>query len=83
MEATQFLVRAAGLFSARRQPARFCAVGALGLVVNILVYAFSIGALGAPPALAATFAFSVAVVHNYLLNRRWTFRGAGDGTSVC
>ena len=83
MEASQFLGRAAGPFSARRQLARFCAVGALGLVVNILVYAFSIAALGVEPLLAATFAFSVAVLHNYLLNRRWTFRSAGDGYVRC
>jgi len=64
---------------------RFCVVGGLGLVVNLVVFATCIWALHVPPMAAAVCAFWAAVFHNYVLNRRWTFPGragafAGQGT---
>jgi cellulose synthase/poly-beta-1,6-N-acetylglucosamine synthase-like glycosyltransferase/putative flippase GtrA len=83
VEATHVPARTARILRTHKQLAQFCTVGALGLVVNILVYAFSIGELRVEPAAAATLAFLVAVTHNYLLNRRWTFRGVGEGLARC
>ncbi len=57
----------------RLQAARFCVVGLLGTFVNLAVYAALIGAAAASPHLAAVVAFSVAVTHNHLLHRVWTF----------
>lgn len=64
------VVHAAGFHA--RQLARFCAVGASGYVVNLVVFA-SVDALGVGHLLAAVVAFCVALVNNYTLNRRWTF----------
>lgn len=55
---------------------RFCAVGGVGFVVNLLVYSACIWLLDLPPAVAATCSFCLAVLNNYMLNRSWTFRGA-------
>jgi dolichol-phosphate mannosyltransferase len=55
---------------------RFCAVGGVGFVVNLLVYSACIWLFGLPPAVAATCSFCVAVFNNYLLNRSWTYQGA-------
>jgi len=62
---------------------RFCVVGGVGFLVNLLVYSACIWMLGLPPAVAATCAFCIAVFNNYVLNRSWTFqtapRFAGQG----
>ena len=55
-----------------RQVIRFCAVGASGYVVNLVVYATLLGA-GVHYVAAATVSFLVAASSNYALNRRWTF----------
>jgi putative flippase GtrA len=60
------------------QLVKFCAVGGSGYAVNLLVFAFVFGALGAHHLLAATAAFVVAVTNNFWWNRHWTFR-AGEG----
>jgi putative flippase GtrA len=61
---------------------RFCAVGASGYVVNLAVFAFSLTVLGVHHLVAATMAFLVAVMSNFWLNRRWTFRASnGDASS--
>lgn len=57
------------------QLARFCAVGASGYVVNLVVYTTLLHAAQAHYLLAATGSFLVAVTSNYTLNRHWTFRG--------
>jgi cellulose synthase/poly-beta-1,6-N-acetylglucosamine synthase-like glycosyltransferase len=83
VDATYSRARKAGFLRTHKQLAAFCAVGALGLVVNFLVYTLAIHELRVASAAAATLAFSAAVVHNYLLNRRWTFRGAEGGFTRC
>lgn len=56
------------------QGVRFGAVGAAGYLVNLSVTAFALETLELHYALAATLAFCVAVAHNFVLNRGWTFR---------
>jgi dolichol-phosphate mannosyltransferase len=56
---------------------KFCAVGALGYVVNIGVFAVAL-AVGTHHLVAAALAFMAAVAGNFWCNRRWTFE-ATDG----
>ena len=56
------------------QLAKFCAVGASGYVVNLLVYIALLDGANLHYRLAATGSFLVAVTNNYLWNRLWTFR---------
>jgi putative flippase GtrA len=58
---------------ARRQAFRFCVVGLLGTLVNLAVYGVLVAETGIVPLLAAIGGFVVAVTHNHLLNRVWTF----------
>ena len=53
---------------------RFALVGGVGYAVNLVVYDGLTRVAGVHYALAATAAFTVAVVNNYLWNRTWTFR---------
>lgn len=56
-----------------RQLARYVAVGILGYALTLLV--FSIGLhFGMTYPFAAALAFAFALVHNFLWNRRWTFK---------
>lgn len=57
------------------QLAQFCTVGALGYVVNLIVYTLLLKQAGLHYLAAATCSFLVAVSSNYLWNRIWTFRG--------
>lgn len=52
---------------------RFCAVGASGYAVNLIVYAALLAA-GLHYLAAAAIAFLVAAGSNYVWNRTWTFR---------
>lgn len=52
---------------------RFALTGSAGLVVNLLVFSAQMR-LGIPAVVASAIAFEVAVLWNYLLNDRWTFR---------
>jgi putative flippase GtrA len=65
----------ASLLSVRnwQQLGKFCAVGAVGYLINLAVYD---GLLheGLHYLLAATCSFLVAVTSNYTWNRLWTFR---------
>ena len=56
------------------QLAKFCAVGAAGYVVNLLVYTALLDGADLHYRVAATGSFLVAVTNNYLWNRIWTFR---------
>ena len=63
--------------------AKFCAVGASGYVVNLIVYIALLDGANLHYRLAATGSFLVAVTNNYLWNRLWTFRrdhAAAKGT---
>lgn len=77
--------RLAGLPPWLRQLAKFAIVGGTGTVVNLtifslIIYAY-VKAAGSRPLLveqmASGIAFCVAVVSNFVLNRRWTFRHTG------
>ncbi len=57
------------------QLAKFCAVGASGYVVNLVVFTLLVHGLGLHYLVAATCSFLVAVTNNYAWNRLWTFRG--------
>jgi dolichol-phosphate mannosyltransferase len=52
------------------QLAKFCAVGASGYVINLVVFAACLG-LGAHT--AAVISFVVSAASNYWWNRHWTF----------
>lgn len=56
-----------------RQLAQFCVVGASGYAVNLCAFALTIGLVTRSHLLAATAAFLVAVINNFLWNRRFTF----------
>lgn len=60
--------------------ARFCAVGASGVVVNMGALALLVSGLGWKPVLAAPLATEAAIINNFLLNDRWTFRDRRAGT---
>ena len=63
-----------GVAQVHVQALKFCAVGFLGLIVNLIAYSAGVAELGIPPLAAAVGAFSVAVVNNHFLNRIWTFQ---------
>jgi putative flippase GtrA len=60
------------------QLVQFGAVGAIGFVVNIAVYALFVHGVAIDYHVAAAAAWLVAVANNFMLNRHWTFE-AGDG----
>jgi len=62
------------------QLAKFCAVGAVGYIVNLVVYASLLHA-GLHYLVAATCSFLVAVTSNYTWNRIWTFRDRRAGVA--
>lgn len=64
-----------------RQLAKFCAVGAIGYVINLAVYHTLLGE-GLHYLAAATCSFLVAVTSNYTLNRLWTFRAHRAGVAA-
>jgi putative flippase GtrA len=59
------------------QLVRFGAVGGVGFIVNLAVYALCVHALGIDYHVAAVLAWLVAVVNNFVLNRHWTFDARG------
>jgi putative flippase GtrA len=63
------------------QLGKFCAVGAIGYVINLVVYASLIDA-GLHYLPAATCSFLVAVTSNYTWNRLWTFRDRRAGVAA-
>jgi dolichol-phosphate mannosyltransferase len=68
-----------GLFASLRsvrnwqELGKFCAVGAVGYLINLVVYDALLHT-GLHYLLAATLSFLVAVTSNYTWNRLWTFR---------
>jgi len=65
----------ASLLSIRnwQQLGKFCVVGAVGYVINLVVYE-ALRHAGLHYLVAATCSFLVAVTSNYTWNRLWTFR---------
>jgi len=59
------------------QLVRFGVVGGVGFVVNLVVYALCVHALGIDYHVAAVVAWVVAVMNNFFLNRHWTFDAGG------
>ena len=57
------------------QLAKFCAVGGLGYIINLAVFAVLVRVADVHYLAAATCSFLVAVTSNYTWNRLWTFRG--------
>lgn len=55
------------------QLVQFCAVGASGYVVNLIVFSLLVKGVGAHHLIAAVVAFCVAWLNNFILNRQWTF----------
>jgi dolichol-phosphate mannosyltransferase len=58
---------------------QFGVVGAVGYVVNLVVFAVLTLTLDVQHILAAVLAFCVAVTNNFLWNRIWTFRESAEG----
>jgi dolichol-phosphate mannosyltransferase len=76
--------RAHAILRTRRhweQLAKFCAVGVVGYVVNLAVYA-TLVENGVHYLAAATCSFLVAVTNNYALNRFWTFHDRRGGVAA-
>jgi dolichol-phosphate mannosyltransferase len=63
------------------QLGKFCAVGAVGYVINLAVYTALLHAAFHYLA-AATGSFFVAVTSNYALNRWWTFHDRRAGVAA-
>ncbi|HLM85277.1 MAG TPA: GtrA family protein [Solirubrobacteraceae bacterium] len=69
----------ARLLHGMRRPAnwlqlvRFGFVGAVGFVVNLVVYTLAVHSVGVDYRAASVIAWLVAVVNNFILNRYWTF----------
>ncbi len=59
------------------QLVKFCAVGASGYVVNLVVFSVATVAFDLHHLVAATAAFLVAVTNNFWWNRHWTFGASG------
>jgi putative flippase GtrA len=59
--------------------AKFYAVGALGIVVQLAALAMFKDGLGLPYLWATALAVEVAVVHNFLWHDRWTWRDRAGG----
>jgi putative flippase GtrA len=59
---------------------QFTRMSAVSAVVNIVAYIVYLGLteVGLDPKLAATICFAGGVLAGFTLNRRWTFRDAGD-----
>lgn len=72
----QRLLALAGARVSGGSAARFGAVGLLGMALDLVVFRAALG-LGATLALAHTASFAVAATSNFVLNRQWSFAGAG------
>src|SRR5579859_1024571 len=57
---------------------RFAAVGASGYLVNLIVFATCVHAIGVDYRVASAIAFVVSVNSNFLLNHHWTFAAKHD-----
>ena len=58
------------------RPLRFGLVGLSGIAVNSAVLWALVRTAGLPVALGSLFATEIAIISNFILNDRWTFRAA-------
>jgi dolichol-phosphate mannosyltransferase len=58
------------------RPIRFGLVGLSGVIVNTVILSWLVWSLGLPVLLASALATEAAILSNFLLNDRWTFRTA-------
>jgi putative flippase GtrA len=61
--------------------ARFCAVGVTNTAVTLVAFGL-LSLIGTAAPAASALAFGAGAVNGYLLNRRWTFRGAAGGAAT-
>src|SRR6476620_7297924 len=66
------------LFQRFARPLRFGVVGLSGIVVNSAILWTLVRELHLPVTLGSVLATEVAILSNFLLNDRWTFRGARE-----
>jgi putative flippase GtrA len=64
------------------QLVRFGVVGGSGFVVNLVVYAVCVHAVGIDYRVSSVLAWLVAVANNFLLNRHWTFDAAAGSARL-
>ena len=64
------------------QLVRFVAVGASGYIVNLIVFALCVHAIGIDYKVAALVSFVVSVANNFWWNRHWTFSGQREDHPV-
>src|ERR1700734_1885910 len=57
---------------------RFATVGASGYLVNLVVFAICVHAIGIDYRVSAPIAYFISVVNNFWLNRHWTFDAKHD-----
>jgi dolichol-phosphate mannosyltransferase len=67
---------------ARSRFARFAAVGASGVAVNLSALALLAGALGLHEVLASALAIEVSILWNFVLNDAFTFRDRNAGAAA-
>ena len=60
-----------------KQFGKYCVVGAIGVVVNLVVYTLLMDGAHLHYLAAATISFCVAVTNNFVLNKYWTFDNPG------
>jgi len=53
---------------------RFCAVGGVGVLLNLIILTFLVDVVGLWYMLAATITFFVVALNNFTWNKLWTFR---------
>jgi putative flippase GtrA len=57
---------------------RFCAVGAVGFIVDAGILAAAVYAAGLDPLLARGLSASIAILATYAVNRSWSFRHGAE-----
>ena len=61
------------------QSFRFALVGIMGSVLNLLVMTLLVEGLRSPAIVASAIATELAIIHNFLLHRCWTFAASEQG----
>lgn len=65
---------------AGKQFGKYCVVGGIGFIINLIIFALLANVAHVHYQIAATISFTVAVTNNFLLNKYWTFENPeGNG----